>query len=91
MERDKNAILGSYVGMALDALNSLAPKERHRVYKMLALKVSARPVGTLEVSGAFADDLYIDDLYISELGTRQIPGTRRMRRSSAIPTTPTTG
>ena len=39
------------------ALESLTPEERHQVYKMLRLKVIANRDGSLEASGAFADDL----------------------------------
>jgi hypothetical protein len=35
----------------------LGPEERHHVYKMLRLRVLVHKDTTLEVSGAFGDDL----------------------------------
>ena len=32
LERDRDALLESYAGMAPTALGSLSPEERHRVY-----------------------------------------------------------
>ena len=51
LERDKDAILDSYAGMAPEALESLAPEERHRVYRMLRIRAVAHVDSTLEVSG----------------------------------------
>jgi protein-tyrosine-phosphatase len=51
LERDRDALLRSYVGMTPEALDGLAPEERHRVYRMLKLKVLIKPDGTLEASG----------------------------------------
>ncbi len=53
MERDKDALLESYAQMAPEALDSLTPEERHRVYGMLGLKATIAMDGTLEVSGTF--------------------------------------
>jgi hypothetical protein len=62
LERDKDALLESYVGMAPEALNSLTPQERHRVYKMLRVRVVAHVDGTLEVSGEFAGAIGISNI-----------------------------
>ena len=51
LERDRDALLRSYVGMAPEALDGLAPEERHRVYRMLKLKVPIKSDGALEASG----------------------------------------
>ena len=51
LERDKDVLLDHYAGLLPEALDGLAPEERHRVYKMLRLTVVARPDGTLEVNG----------------------------------------
>ncbi len=51
LERDKDLLLDHYAAMAPEALRSLAPEERHRVYKMLRLKVIAHLDGCLEVVG----------------------------------------
>lgn len=57
LERDRDVLLESYVGMAPVALDSLLPEERHQVYKMLRLKVAARMDGGLEVSGALGENV----------------------------------
>ncbi len=51
MERDRDALLRSYAEMVPEALESLTPEERHRVYRMLALRVSAHEDEALAVSG----------------------------------------
>jgi DNA repair exonuclease SbcCD ATPase subunit len=53
LERDKNALLETYAQMAPQALDSLTPEERHRVYGMLGLRATITMDGTLEVSGTF--------------------------------------
>jgi hypothetical protein len=62
LERDKDAILDSYAGMAPDALESLTPEERHRVYRMLRIRAVAHVDGTLEVSGALAGAVGVSNL-----------------------------
>jgi site-specific DNA recombinase len=52
LERDRDALLASYAGMVPEALDSLDPEERHRIYKMLRLKVATQPDGGVEVNGA---------------------------------------
>jgi site-specific DNA recombinase len=54
MERDRDAVLEHYAKIAPEALDSLAPEERHTFYKMLRLTVVVRPDGTPEVSWAGA-------------------------------------
>jgi site-specific DNA recombinase len=51
LERDKDALLDSYAGMAPEALDTLTPEERRQVYKMLKLRVTAFPDARLEVGG----------------------------------------
>jgi hypothetical protein len=53
LERDKDALLEYYAEMTPDALDSLTPEERHRVYGMLGLGATITMDGTLEVSGTF--------------------------------------
>jgi hypothetical protein len=40
MEQDRDALLESHMRIAPEALESLAPKERHQLYKMLRLEVT---------------------------------------------------
>jgi hypothetical protein len=51
LEHDRDALLERYAGMVPEALDSLGPEERHRIYKMLRLKVLVYPEARLEVSG----------------------------------------
>jgi hypothetical protein len=51
LERDRDTLLESYVGLVPEALDTLAPEERHRVYKMLRLKVVTNPGGGMEITG----------------------------------------
>ena len=53
LEQDKNALLEYYAEMTPEALDSLTPEERHRVYGMLGLGATIKMDGTLEVSGTF--------------------------------------
>ncbi len=53
LERDRDALLEFYAGMAPEALDSLAPQERHQIYKMLRLQVFAGADGRMELTGAF--------------------------------------
>jgi hypothetical protein len=61
LETDREALLDSLVGIAPDALDSLASEERYHLYKMLKLKVVVRQDGALNVSGAFGDSLAMCD------------------------------
>ena len=51
LEHDRDALLERYAGMVPEALESVGPEERHRIYKMLRLKVLAYPEARLLVSG----------------------------------------
>jgi chromosome segregation ATPase len=57
LERDKDALLESYAGMAPEALGNLTPEERHQVYKMLKVRVIAHVDGTFEFNGALVSTL----------------------------------
>jgi site-specific DNA recombinase len=62
LERDKNALLESYAGMAPEALDILTPEERQGVYRMLRLWVMAHVDGTFELSGALVSTLDVGNL-----------------------------
>ena len=57
LETDREALLGSLVTIAPDALDSLGFEERHHLYKILKLKVVVCRGGALDVSGMFGDSL----------------------------------
>jgi DNA repair exonuclease SbcCD ATPase subunit len=59
LERDRDALLENYAEMMPEALDVLRPEERHRVYKTLRLRVVAFADGSLEVSGAFREELLV--------------------------------
>jgi hypothetical protein len=54
LERDKDALLESLVATTPEALDELAPEERHRIYKLMKLKASALIDGGIEVNGNIA-------------------------------------
>jgi site-specific DNA recombinase len=56
LELDKNTLLESYADMLPDALDELTPEERHRVYRMLRLKVLAGEDKSVEISGVFGNE-----------------------------------
>ena len=51
LEHGKDTLLGGYAGALPEAMESLAPEEHHRIYRMLRLKVAIYPDARLEVSG----------------------------------------
>ena len=57
LERDKDAFLDHYASLLPEAIDDLAPEERHHVYKMLKLRVNMHPDRMLEVSGVLSEDL----------------------------------
>ena len=56
LEQDKDAILCYYSGMAPEALNALSSEERHQLYRMLRLKVTANPDKSVEITGALVHE-----------------------------------
>ena len=51
LQRDKDTVLEHFTTLAPEALDSLAPEERHQLYRMLRLKIVARLDGTFELTG----------------------------------------
>ena len=76
LQRDKDALLEHYAALAPDALDSLAPEERHQLYRMLRLKAVARLDETIELTG----DL-VSAADVSNLETKY-PSYASRRRSS---------
>jgi len=62
LEHDRDALLESYVSLVPESLDALTPEERHRIYKMLRLRVILRPDAPLEVSGSFSDGPSVSEL-----------------------------
>src|SRR5215210_3182095 len=59
LELDRDVLLEHYAAIAPEALNSLIPEERHRLYKLLRITVIVQPDTTLEVSGVFGEGLSV--------------------------------
>jgi hypothetical protein len=70
LERNKDEILNSYAKMAPEALDALSPEERHRLYRMLRLKVVANPDRSLEASGALGTELIQSEFVQPEMLSR---------------------
>jgi site-specific DNA recombinase len=51
LEKDADVILERYAGMVPGALDNLTSEERHRIYKMLRLKVLLHADGSTEITG----------------------------------------
>ena len=56
LKRDRDEILNTYARMAPETLDVLSPEERHRLYRMLRLKVLINPDRSLEVNGALVTE-----------------------------------
>ena len=56
IERDRDLILEPYATLAPEALDSLSPEERRKVYVILNLTVEALVDGSLKISGAFGEE-----------------------------------
>ena len=57
LERDRDVLVERYARMVPEALDALAPEERHHVYKLLKLTARVHADGTLELNGALGDGL----------------------------------
>jgi site-specific DNA recombinase len=75
MERDREAVLEQYAALAPEALDALSPEQRHRLYKMLRLKVLVAKGGDLEIelAGAPLGGLDADGSSTTEVTSRSAP------------------
>lgn len=64
LERDRDILLDKLERLAPKALDSLAPEERHQVYKLLRLMVVANLDGSFEVSGVFEENFDLESLEV---------------------------
>jgi hypothetical protein len=58
---DRDVLLEHYAAIAPEALDSLIPEERHRLYKLLRITVIVQPDTTIEVSGVFGEGLSVSN------------------------------
>ncbi|MDQ3942077.1 MAG: hypothetical protein M3254_03120 [Actinomycetota bacterium] len=61
LELGRDILLEHYAAKVPEALDSLIPEERHRLYKMLRITVIVQPDTTLEVSGVFGEGLSVSN------------------------------
>jgi hypothetical protein len=59
LEFDRDVLLEHYAAIVPEALDSLIPEERHRLYKLLRITVIVQPDTTLEISGIFGEGLSV--------------------------------
>jgi hypothetical protein len=57
VERDKEVLLNTYASLTPEALESLTPEERQRLYKMLRLRAVVNLDASIEVGGKFVNNL----------------------------------
>jgi chromosome segregation ATPase len=77
LQQDANTLLESYAAMVPEALGALSPGKRHRVYKMLRLKVSARLDGALGVTGTFGEGISVGNSETLRLCRSRLSGRAR--------------
>ncbi|HVF02112.1 MAG TPA: recombinase family protein [Rubrobacteraceae bacterium] len=65
LERDKETLLETYAALTPEALESLTPEERQKLYKMLRLRVIINLDETIEVGGMFVDNLDVCTVEVS--------------------------
>ena len=85
LERDRDTLLENYAEIMPEALDTLEPEERHRVYKMLRLRVVGFPDGTLEVTGALREELLVCKDSTRRLLSRGTSRVRSRRSSRGRP------
>jgi hypothetical protein len=79
LERDNEALLETYAAFISEALGSLTPEERQKLYKILRLRVIVNLDGIIEVGGMFVDNLDVCTVEVSS----SCLSTRRTRFSTA--------
>jgi hypothetical protein len=62
LQRDEDALLKHYATLAPEALDSLAPEERHQLYRMLRLKVVAHLDESIELTGDLVSTADVSNL-----------------------------
>ena len=80
LEHDQQTLMDLYAGAVPSALDKLIPEERHRIYKMLRLKVLVYPDARLQVSGVLGTDQEV--CLFEPLSRRQRSPSRRRRAGS---------
>ena len=79
LQNDSDTILKRYAGMVPEALDTLSSEERHRVYKMLRLRVLLNADGSTEITGIFGGTLDVGaaSSVKTEVSSRSVPTAGR--------------
>src|SRR5215204_1636556 len=78
LQRDKDTVLEHYTTLAPEALDSLAPEERHRLYRMLRLKIVAHLDETIELTGDLMGTAEVSNLETTHPScSNRTPGNQR--------------
>ena len=84
LERDKDAVLEHHATLAPEALESLTPEERRRLYKMIRLVVFAHPDGSPLAEWEWE---FPEGPFVCNRETTETPSSRSLPRTG--PSTPT--
>ena len=87
LQRDKDALLEYYAALAPEALDSLTPEERHRLYRLLRLRVIARFDETIELTGDLVSAADVSNLETTHpsCASRKPDNPRAAERSLPAP------
>src|SRR5215203_3690341 len=78
LQRDKETVLEHYTTLAPEALDSLAPEEQHRLYRMLRLKIVAHLDETIELTGDLMGTAEVSNLETTHPScANRTPGNQR--------------
>jgi len=83
LQRDKDTVLEHFTTLEPEALDSLAPEERHQLYRMLRLKIVARLDGTFELTGDLMGAASVSNLETTYPScSNRTPGNQRAAEQS---------
>jgi site-specific DNA recombinase len=85
LERDRDLIRDHYASMAPEALDSLTPEERHQLYRILSLRVTADADRNLTAEGVFGEGLSVQDETSTSFLDLLRPRPRSPTRPSPVP------
>ncbi|HZA44614.1 MAG TPA: hypothetical protein VE568_04825, partial [Rubrobacter sp.] len=69
LERNRDTLLDSYVGLIPQKLQDLEPEDRQRIYSMLRLKLVMDPDGSIEATGIIGAGQYLCESELTSAST----------------------
>jgi site-specific DNA recombinase len=69
LERNRDTLLDSYVGLIPQKLQELEPEERQRIYSMLRLRLVMDPDGSIEATGIIGAGKYLCESELTSAST----------------------